>query len=55
MARTTWSRWSWLWLLVVGIVLFEAVRRALLDTQNPNLVPALLLLGAAVVPASFVA
>ena len=41
-------------MLVVGVVLFEAVRRALVSTQNPNLLPALILLGAAVVPAAFV-
>ena len=48
-------RWGWLVILVVGIALFEAVRRVLLATQNPNLVPSLLLLGAAVAPAAFVA
>jgi protease PrsW len=47
-------RWSWVGMLVVGFVLFELVRRALVSTQNPNLVPALILLGAAVVPAAFV-
>ena len=35
--------------------LFELVRRALIDTGNPNLLPSLILLGAAVVPAAFVA
>jgi RsiW-degrading membrane proteinase PrsW (M82 family) len=48
-------RWSWLAVLVVGLALFEALRRALIDTNNPNLVPALILLGAAVVPAAFTA
>jgi protease PrsW len=48
-------RWSWVGVLVVGFVLFEFVRRALISTQNPNLVPSLILLGAAVVPAAFVA
>jgi RsiW-degrading membrane proteinase PrsW (M82 family) len=47
-------RWAWLAVLVVGIALFEAVRRALITTGNPNLVPSLILLGAAVVPAAFV-
>lgn len=42
-------------MLVGGVVLFEIVRRVLLDTQNPNLVPSLILLGAAVAPAAFVA
>lgn len=47
-------RWSWVLVLVVGLVLYEAVRRGVVDTGNPNLVPALILLGAAVVPAAFV-
>ncbi|GID29329.1 PrsW family intramembrane metalloprotease [Paractinoplanes brasiliensis] len=44
----------WLLVLAVGAALFEIVRRTLVDTQNPNLVPALLLLGATIVPAAFV-
>src|ERR1700750_2686535 len=52
---TAGRRWAWLPTLLVGVGLFELVRRALIDTGNPNLVPALILLGAAVVPASFVA
>jgi hypothetical protein len=48
-------RWAWLPTLLVGIGLFELVLRALVDTGNPNLLPALILLGAAVVPAAFVA
>ncbi|MCU1668181.1 MAG: hypothetical protein JWP40_1108 [Blastococcus sp.] len=48
-------RWAWLPTLVVGIALFELVRHALIDTENPNLVPTLILIGAAVVPATFVA
>jgi RsiW-degrading membrane proteinase PrsW (M82 family) len=48
-------RWSWVLVLVVGVVLYESVRSAVLQTGNPNLVPALILLGAAVVPAAFVA
>ena len=51
---TLLRRLSWLWILVLGVGLFEAVRHAIIDTGNPNLVPALILLGAAVVPASFV-
>jgi RsiW-degrading membrane proteinase PrsW (M82 family) len=47
-------RWSWLPVLVVGAALFELIRRAIVDTGNPNFVPALILLGAAVVPAAFV-
>jgi RsiW-degrading membrane proteinase PrsW (M82 family) len=48
-------RWAWLAVLVGGVVLFEIVRRVLLETQNPNLIPSLILLGAAVAPAAFVA
>ncbi len=48
-------RLSWLWILIGGLVLFEVVRRALISTGNPSYVPSLILLGAAVVPASFVA
>ncbi len=47
-------RFAWLPVLVIGIVLFELVRHVVIATQNPNLVPALLLLGAAVVPVAFV-
>jgi RsiW-degrading membrane proteinase PrsW (M82 family) len=55
-ARTAVGRrWAWLPTLLVGVGLFELVRRALVDTGNPNLLPALILLGAAVIPASFVA
>jgi RsiW-degrading membrane proteinase PrsW (M82 family) len=51
-----WSRrYGWLAILLVGGVLFDGVRRTLIDTGNPNLVPSLILLGAAVVPAAFVA
>ena len=55
-ARTSAGRrWAWLPTLLVGAGLFELVLRALVDTGNPNLLPALILLGAAVVPAAFVA
>jgi RsiW-degrading membrane proteinase PrsW (M82 family) len=47
-------RWSWIVVLLVGGVLFELIRRGIVETGNPNLVPALILLGAAVVPAAFV-
>ncbi len=55
-ARTSAARrWGWLPTLLVGVGLFELVRNALVDTGNPNLLPSLILLGAAVVPAAFVA
>jgi RsiW-degrading membrane proteinase PrsW (M82 family) len=48
-------RWAWLVVLVGGVILFEIVRRVLVETQNPNLVPSLILIGASVSPAAFVA
>lgn len=47
-------RWSWVAVLVLGVGLFEAVRQVLVTTGNPNLLPSLILLGAAVSPAAFV-
>ena len=47
-------RWAWVAVLAGGVVLFEIVRRVLIRTENPNLVPSLILLGAAVAPATFV-
>jgi RsiW-degrading membrane proteinase PrsW (M82 family) len=52
---TVGRRWAWLLTLLLGVGLFLLVLRALAYTGNPNLLPALILLGAAVVPASFVA
>jgi RsiW-degrading membrane proteinase PrsW (M82 family) len=49
----TSRRWAWLGVLVVGLVLYLVVLRTLIRTQNPNFVPALILLGATVVPLSF--
>jgi protease PrsW len=46
-------RWAWLGVLVVGLALYIVVLRTLVHTQNPNFVPALLLLGATVVPLAF--
>jgi protease PrsW len=47
-------RWLWVVVLVVGGLLFGAVWWVLRDTGNPNLVPALILLGSAVIPLTFV-
>jgi len=47
--------WTWVVVLLTGLGLFELVRRVLLATGNPNLVPSLILLGAVVGPAAFVA
>jgi len=46
-------RWAWLGVLVIGLLLYILVLRTLVKTQNPNFVPALILLGATVVPLSF--
>ena len=46
-------RWAWLGVLVTGLVLYVIVLRTLVHTQNPNFVPSLILLGATVVPLSF--
>lgn len=43
----------WLIVLLAGLGLFEVIRRAVLATDNPRLLPAMVLLGALVVPASF--
>lgn len=51
--RDVWRRWAWLGVLVVGLALYVIVLRTLVSTQNPNFVPALLLLGATVVPLAF--
>jgi RsiW-degrading membrane proteinase PrsW (M82 family) len=40
--------------LLVGLLLFVAVQQAIVMTGNPNLVPSLLLLGALLVPVTFV-
>ena len=45
-------RLAWLWVLVVGVVSYLLVLRALVATQNLNFVPSLILLGSVVVPAS---
>ncbi|MDF3291630.1 PrsW family glutamic-type intramembrane protease [Streptomyces silvisoli] len=50
----TVARLGWLGALVMGTVLFIADERAMVDTANPNFVPSVILLGAAVVPTAFV-
>jgi RsiW-degrading membrane proteinase PrsW (M82 family) len=53
--RTSWAaRHAWIVVLVVGGLLFYLVLRTLIRTQNPNLVPSLILLGAFLVPVTFV-
>jgi RsiW-degrading membrane proteinase PrsW (M82 family) len=44
----------WLPVLIGGVALFELLQQTLMATQDPNYVPALILVGAVVVPATFV-
>ena len=48
-------RHAWIAVLVVGAALFLIEERTLVATQNPNLVPSAILLGASIVPLAFVA
>ncbi|WP_327638977.1 PrsW family intramembrane metalloprotease [Kribbella sp. NBC_00482] len=47
-------RWGWLGTFVIGGGLYLAVLAVLTDTGNPNLFPTMILLGALVVPLTFV-
>jgi RsiW-degrading membrane proteinase PrsW (M82 family) len=53
-AQQVVRRWAWLGTLVIGGALYLAVLAVLSDTGNPNLFPTLILLGALVVPLTFV-
>jgi RsiW-degrading membrane proteinase PrsW (M82 family) len=48
-------RHAWVAVLLVGAALFVAEERTLVATRNPNLVPSAILLGAGIVPLTFVA
>jgi RsiW-degrading membrane proteinase PrsW (M82 family) len=50
----SWNRHLWFAVLLVGGLLFYLVLRTLQETQNPNLVPSLILLGAFLIPVTFV-
>ena len=52
---TSARRHAWAAVLVVGGALFLAQERTLVATQNPNLVPSAILLGASIVPMAFLA
>jgi len=54
-ASTAARRYAWLAVLLVGAALFLAEERTLVATRNPNLVPSAILLGAGIVPLTFVA
>jgi RsiW-degrading membrane proteinase PrsW (M82 family) len=47
-------RWAWAGTFVVGTGLYLLVLGVLTDTGNPNLIPTMILLGALVVPLTFV-
>lgn len=47
-------RHAWVAVLLVGAALFLVEERTLVATQNPNLVPSAILLGASIVPLAFV-
>ena len=49
------KRHAWLLVLAIGAALFLVVERTMVSTGNPNYVPTAILLGAAVVPATFLA
>ncbi|GAA2712785.1 PrsW family intramembrane metalloprotease [Actinoplanes palleronii] len=53
MASRWWRRWAWLAVLVVGVVLYVLVLATLIATQNINFVPSMILLGAVIIPATF--
>jgi hypothetical protein len=54
MAQTAVRRWAWIGTFVVGAALYLLVLAVLTDTDNPNLFPTMILLGALVVPLTFV-
>jgi RsiW-degrading membrane proteinase PrsW (M82 family) len=51
---TALRRWAWLGVLLVGIVLYLLVLVTMVETQNPNFVPSMILIGATIAPATFV-
>jgi RsiW-degrading membrane proteinase PrsW (M82 family) len=55
MAETRLGRHTWVLVLTIGVALFVADQQTLVATGDPNFVPSVILLGAVVVPAAFVA
>ncbi|GAA1619610.1 hypothetical protein GCM10009744_02860 [Kribbella alba] len=53
-AQQVLRRWAWLGTFVIGSGLYLLVLAVVTDTRNPNLVPTMILLGALVVPLTFV-
>lgn len=48
------TKLTWLWILVVGIVLFFITNATMTGTGNPNYFPTLIMLGSFIVPIAFV-
>lgn len=53
-AERSINRHAWWQVLLAGVVILYALERALVQTRNLNLVPSVILLGAFLVPATFV-
>jgi RsiW-degrading membrane proteinase PrsW (M82 family) len=47
------GRWSWLKILISGLILFFILEKALVSTGNPNFVPSLLMVGTFTIPLAF--
>jgi protease PrsW len=54
-SRSGLSRWAWAVVLGGGLMLYYLLLVTLAETDNPNFVPALILIGSAVTPAAFLA
>ncbi|KIR64223.1 MULTISPECIES: PrsW family intramembrane metalloprotease [Micromonospora] len=46
-------RWAWVAVLVLGVALYMLVLATLVDTRNINFIPALIMLGSSIAPATF--
>ena len=55
MGTSIWRRYGWLVVLLLGGGLFKLDEQTLVHTGDPNYVPSVVLIGAAVVPLAFVA
>lgn len=54
-ASASLGRWSWLRILVGGLILFWLLEQALVRTGDPNFIPSLLMVGTFTVPLAFCA
>jgi drug/metabolite transporter (DMT)-like permease len=53
MTTAWWRRWAWVAVLAGGLLLYVSVLTTLVATQNITFVPSMILLGAVIVPATF--